>query len=302
MGYANFAEILAALQTMTQKRKVAVVAAQDAHTLEAVLSAAENNLVAPILLGQENEIRKIIKDLGKMPQEMVIMDIQDPLECVRKAVELVHAGEAHCIMKGKIETGSLMKVLVNKESKLTTGRLMSLVAFMEIPNYPKLMAVSDVGLLMYPTLEQKRMLLENAVQTLQALGVAKPKVAVLAAVEKVNPQMPETLDAENLKKMNQEGLISGCTVEGPISYDLAISSEAAAIKGYLSPVAGDADLLIVADIVSGNILAKALVYSGGAKTAGIVVGAKVPIVLTSRSASAEDKYMSLALAALVGSR
>ncbi len=302
MGYANFAEILAALQTMTQKRKVAVVAAQDAHTLEAVLSAAENNLVAPILLGQENEIRKIIKDLGKMPQEMVIMDIQDPLECARKAVELVHAGEAHCIMKGKIETGSLMKVLVNKESKLTTGRLMSLVAFMEIPNYPKLMAVSDVGLLMYPTLEQKRMLLENAVQTLQALGVAKPKVAVLAAVEKVNPQMPETLDAENLKKMNEEGLISGCAVEGPISYDLAISSEAAEIKGYLSPVAGDADLLIVPDIVSGNILAKALVYSGGAKTAGIVVGAKVPIVLTSRSASAKDKYMSLALAALAGSR
>ncbi|SHN63302.1 bifunctional enoyl-CoA hydratase/phosphate acetyltransferase [Desulfitobacterium chlororespirans] len=302
MGYANFAEILAALQTMTQKRKVAVVAAQDAHTLEAVLAAAENNLVVPILLGKENEIRKMIGDLGKNSPEPVIMDIEDPLECAQKAVELVQRGEAHCIMKGKIETGSLMKLLVNKESQLTTGRLMSLVAFMEIPHYHKLIAVSDVGLLMYPTLEQKKMLLENAVNALHALGVAKPKVAVLAAVEKVNPQMPETLDAESLKKMNEAGLISGCTVEGPISYDLAINSEAAEIKGYLSPVAGDADLLIVPDIVAGNILAKALVYSGRAKTAGIVVGAKVPIVLTSRSAAAEDKYMSLALAALVGSR
>ena len=171
---------------------------------------------------------------------------------------------------------------------------------MESPYYHKLFAVTDVGLMMYPSLEQKKIIIENAVGIFNALGETLPKVGVLAAVEKVNPKMPETVDAAKLKEMNMDGTLSGCIVEGPISYDLCMDCEAAAIKEYTSPVAGDPDILLVPNIVSGNLVAKCLTCSGAAKTCGIVSGAKVPIILTSRSAPAEDKYRSIVLSAVVG--
>lgn len=300
MVIRSFEEILSLLKKMETKRKIAVVCAQDEHTIEAVIQAYEDGILIPVLLGDKKEIENLLKKHNKSVGALKIVQVDSAEACVRKAAELVNAGEVHGIMKGKIETGTLMKILLDKESNLRTGRQMSLVAFMEIPTYHKIMAITDVGLNTYPNLEQKKSLIENSVQVFHALGIECPKVAIMASVEKVNEKMKETVDADTLKQWNAEGAISGCIVEGPISYDLAVSTEAAEIKGYESPVAGDADIMIVPDIVSGNLLSKALVYSGNSRTAGIIVGAKVPIIITSRSASSDDKYMSLALAALAG--
>ncbi|MBP2651655.1 MAG: phosphate butyryltransferase [Firmicutes bacterium] len=200
-------------------------------------------------------------------------------------------------MKGKIQTADLLKAVVNKEKGLRTGSVMSHVVLHEIPTYHKLLVITDGGMMMYPNLAEKKQIIENAVNSLLSLGYDKPKVAVLAAVENVNPKMPEAVDAGLLKEMNQKGEIKNCIVEGPISYDLAMSKDAAKIKGYESPVTEDADILMVPNITVGNIMGKALVYSAGAKIAGFIVGAKVPIVLTSRGSSAEEKYLSLVLSA-----
>lgn len=189
-----------------------------------------------------------------------------------------------------------MKVLVNRERGIRKSDTMSLVAFMESPYYHKVFAITDPALLTYPTKEQKKVAIANAVEAFHVLGVKEPKVAVLAAVEKVNPKMKETVEAGEIK---EEG-VAGCVIEGPISYDLALDPEAAKVKGYASPVAGDADLLVVPDLLSGNIAAKSITVAGGGRTGGVVLGAKVPVLLVSRAASADDKYMSIVLAALVG--
>jgi phosphotransacetylase len=177
---------------------------------------------------------------------------------------------------------------------------MSLLAFMESPHYHKVFSITDVGLLTYPTLIQKQEAIENALDAWAALGEQNPKVAVLAAVEKVNQKMKESVEAGQLKEKATAGIIRNCVLEGPISYDLAMEPGSAETKGYVSPVAGDADILVVPDIVAGNILAKSLTCTGGAKTCGVVLGAQVPLIITSRSAAPEDKYMSIVLSVLIG--
>ncbi len=174
---------------------------------------------------------------------------------------------------------------------------MSHVVFNEIPNYHKLLVLTDGGMMMYPDLDKKKQICENAVDTLRTLGYKMPKVAALAAVETVNPKMQETVDADALKRMNLENEITDCIIEGPISYDLTMSKASAEIKGFESPVTGDADIVLVPNITVGNVLGKSLIYSAGAKMAGFIVGAKVPIVLTSRGSSSEEKYLSLVLSA-----
>jgi phosphate butyryltransferase len=202
-------------------------------------------------------------------------------------------------MKGKLETDEMLKPVVNKESGIGTGRLMSLFVIFESPYYHKLLVVTDGGMVTYPTLEQKKAIIENTVGTLEALGYENPKIAVLAAVEKLNPKMPETVDADALYRMNLEGGIKGCIVAGPVSLDLSLDPEAAAIQGYRSPVAGDADVIIGPNIHTGNALGKSITVLGGGRMAGIVVGARVPVIVTSRGSSSEEKYLSLALAAAV---
>ncbi|WP_077611327.1 phosphate acyltransferase [Clostridium sp. Marseille-P2415] len=292
----DFEQLKEQLKAMPEKRRVAVTPAQDLHTLEAVVHAAGDGLMTPVLIGNEPEIRNILEGLGTTGEGMEIIHMEDASACVRKAADMARAGEVDCIMKGKIETGALMKVLVNKEHGIRCNDTMSLVAFMESPNYHKVFAITDVGLLTYPTKEQKKAAIQNAVSAFHALGVKEPKVAVLAAVEKVNPKMKETVEAAEIKEEGAEG----CLIEGPISLDLAMDPESAHIKGYDSPVAGDADLLVVPDIVSGNIAAKTLTVIGGGRTGGVVLGAKVPVLLVSRAAKADDKYMSIVLAALIG--
>lgn len=291
----DFEQLKEMLRSMPVKRRVAVTPAQDVHTLEAICHAYRDGMVEPVLIGDEPQIREILQSLGTSPEGMEIIHIEDPTACIQRAADMARAGEVDCIMKGKTETGPLMKVLVNREHGIRKNDTMSLLAFMDSPNYHKVFAITDVGLLTYPTKDQKKAAIANAVEAFHALGVAEPKVAVIAAVEKVNPKMKETVEAAQIK---EEG-VPGCIIEGPISYDLAMDPASAPIKGYESPVAGDADLLVMPDIVSGNVAAKTTTVIGGARTGGVVLGAMVPVLLVSRAASSDDKYMSIVLAALV---
>lgn len=300
MIFNSFAELADLVKKMPEKTKVAVVAAQDEHTLEAITTAVKDGLVEAVLIGDEDKIAEILAELGENKENYEIIPAADVDECLAIAVKLVNDGIAGAIMKGKLETGQLMKAVLKKENNLRKGGLISLIGFYECPNYHKMFAISDVAMNTYPDLEGKRGILENAVDIMHKVGVENPKVAVLCAVEKYNPKMKETVDATALKELNQKGEISGCIVEGPISLDLAFVKESATIKGYESPVAGDADLAIVPDLVSGNVMAKALTELGGCTTGGLMVGAKVPIILVSRAAAASDKYNAIALAAYTG--
>jgi phosphate butyryltransferase len=296
MVIKNFDELIKKAANYKEKKKVAVVAAHDEHTLEAVFKAKEDGVVEPILIGRKDKIKEILDKHNFTLSDEFIIDIEDESQAAYKAVELVNENKANSIMKGKIQTADLLKAVVDKEKGIRTGRLMTHFAALEVPTYHKLLVITDGGMVMYPTLEQKKGIIQNAVDVLLSLGYEKPKVGVLAAVEKVNPKMPETVDAAELKKMAETGEITNCVVEGPISYDIAMNKESAEIKGFDSPVVEDVDILIPPNIATGNILAKALIYSGNAKMAGIIVGAKVPIILTSRGSSSEEKYLSIVLA------
>ena len=297
MEYKSFDDLIKKVQNIDSKKKVAVVSAQDEHTLEAVFKAKKDNIVEPILIGNKKKIIEILSRLHESVLEESIINVESDSEAAEKAVELINENKADFIMKGKIQTADLLRAVVNKENGLRTGKVMSHIVIHEIPTYHKLLAVTDGGMMMYPSLDEKKQILENAVSTFLALGYENPKVAVLAAVETVNPKMQESVDADMLKKMNIKGEIKNCIVEGPISYDLTMSKESASIKGFVSPVTGEADIIVVPNITVGNILGKSLVYSAGAKMAGFIVGAKVPIVLTSRGSTSEEKYLSLALSA-----
>ncbi|MBN2898517.1 MAG: bifunctional enoyl-CoA hydratase/phosphate acetyltransferase [Clostridia bacterium] len=293
----SFDALIEKAKTMTEKKTVAVVCAHDAHTLEAVVQAEKEGVVQGLLIGDVEKIKVLLKEMSyDKPDEMMIAAESDR-EAAEKAVALIREKSADFIMKGKIQTADLLKAVVDKEKGLRTGRVMSHLAFNQLSNYHKLIVISDGGMMMYPDLEEKKQIVQNGVDILRAMGVEMPKVAVLTAVEKVNPKMPETVDAAALKAMNQNGELENCIVEGPISYDLTMNAESAVIKGFESPVCGDADLLIVPNITVGNILGKALVYSAESKMAGMIVGAQVPIVLTSRGATSEEKYLSLVLCA-----
>ena len=276
---------------------VAVAEAADEHALQAVTKAAEEGIVVPRLIGDPGKIETLLKELGLNPPGCEIVPAHSIAESLDTAVGLIHDGAADVLMKGKLESSDYLRPIVKKENGLLTGSRLSVAGFFQIPAYHKLLAVSDMGLNTYPDLEGKKAIIENAVRLLTSMGVDNPKVAVLAAVEKINPKMPESVDADALKQMNLRGELNGCVVEGPISLDLAVSAESAKIKGYESPVAGDADLLIVPDIAAGNILVKCLTELAGAKTAGAVLGAAIPVIMYSRSSSAEEKFYSLALAA-----
>ncbi|MFD1174819.1 bifunctional enoyl-CoA hydratase/phosphate acetyltransferase [Paenibacillus puldeungensis] len=299
MSIKCFKDLVDSVQKREKKTRVAVVAAQDEHTLDSVVQATKDQLIVPILIGDESKIKAIFESMGQRAEDYDIVNEQEIDDCLQVAIGLVKDGKADAMMKGKLETGQFMKSVV-KDPDMKKGGLISLMGFYETDKYHKLFAVSDMGMNTYPDLEGKKKILLNAVNVFHAIGIENPKVAVMAAVEKVNPKMPETVDAGQLKQMNQTGEIRGCIVEGPISFDLATSKEAADVKGYESPVAGDADLLLVPDIVSGNILVKCLTGIAGASTAGIIIGARVPLIVTSRSAEASDKYNSIALTAFVG--
>jgi len=295
----SFDELIGKVKRFTSPRRVVVAAADSEHALEAVLRARKDSIGKPILTGHKAEILKILSKLGADVPAQDIYDVPDAEEAAQKAVALIREGRGDFLMKGKLETAQMLKPVVNKETGLGMGRLMSNFVIFQTPRYHKLLVVIDGGMVTYPTLEQKKAIIESTVETLKALGYKNPRIGVLAAVEKLNPKMPETVDADALRRMNAEGVIQDCIVEGPISLDLALDPEAVAIKGYKSPVAGDADALIVPNIHTGNALGKSILLFGGGRMANFIVGAKVPIVLTSRASSSEEKYLSLMVAAMV---
>lgn len=282
------------------RRKIGIIAAHDEHTLEAAALSLKEKISEPVLYGNTEKIKNIWQRLCPeipIPQMVHEPDNEKSLDAV---ISDVKHHNLDGIMKGNIETGTLMKAIVNKNNGICKSACMSLLAMMQSPYYHKVFAVSDVGLLTYPSLEQKKYIIKNAVAVFHKLGIPQPKVAVLAAIEKVNPKMPETIEAARLKEMAQQGIIKDCLIEGPISYDLCMDKSSADIKGFKSSIAGDPDILIVPDIVSGNLLSKSLTCTGGAITCGTVVGGCVPIILTSRSASVQDKYLSIVLASAIG--
>lgn len=299
MVLENFDILVEKVKSLPEKKRVVVAAAGDEHTIEALKEAVEDGIVKPVLVGDKAKIEEYLAKFGLEVAPEDIYDVPDVDESAKRAVELIHEGKGDFIMKGKMETAQILRPVVNKETGLGTGRVMSHFVFDELPHYHKLLVTTDGGMMTYPTLEQKKEIIENTVETLKALGYECPKIACVAAVEKVNPKMPETVEANALKEMNQNGEIKDCIVEGPISLDIALDKEAAAIKGFNSPVAGDADVILVPNIQVGNVLGKAITVIAKGNMAGFVVGAKVPIIFTSRSSSAREKYLSLVLASAV---
>lgn len=279
--------------------RLAVAVAQDSYVLDAVVKAAEQGIVAPILVGDEVQIRSILAELGADADAFRIVDEPDKTEACMAAARLVRDGEADFIMKGIVDTSIIMRAILNRDNNLRTGRMISDVLAMEIEGYDRLFLVTDPAMAIAPTLPQKADIIRNAVAVSRALGNDNPKVAVLAAVEKVNEKMPCTVEAAELQAMNERGEIEGCVVQGPLQFDNAVSEEAAKHKGIAGEVAGKADVMVVPDIEAGNMLVKSAEFFGHAKKAGVIVGAKAPVALTSRASSAESKLYTIAIARLV---
>ncbi len=276
--------------------KIVIAAAEDGEVLEAVKQASSEGIVDAVLVGDPNKISDVAKSRNIDVSSFEVIPATNDEEAAMKAVQAVSSGKGDLLMKGFIKTSTLLKAVLNKEWGLRTGNLLSHLFLFEVPRLGKVIGLTDGGLNTYPGLQEKLAIVNNAVSCYHALGVDTPKVAALAAVEVVNPDMPCTLDAAALVQMNRRNQIKGCIIDGPLALDNALSVEAAKHKGIVSEVAGHAEVLLVPDIEAGNIFAKGIVYLTNNKTAGLVLGAKAPIVLTSRADSAETKLLSIASA------
>lgn len=279
------------------RKKLVVAAAQDQHSLGAVVRAWHDNIVEPVLVGDQENIRTVCAENNYNIDGLTIINEPDIEAAVKTAVMMVSNREGDILMKGKVGTSTLLKSVLNKEWGLRTGNLLSHFALFEVETYPKVIAVTDVAMNIAPDLQDKISIINNSVACLLKLGYKMPKVAILGAVEMVNENMQATLDAALLSKMNQRDQIKNCIIDGPLSFDNAVSYESARHKGIRSEVAGDTDILLMPDIEVGNVLYKSLVFFAKAKVASMILGASAPIVLTSRSDSEQAKYDSILLSA-----
>lgn len=296
--YRTFDELFSARLPKNAPAKRAVVAgAHDEHVLQAVFAAEALGHVFPVLVGDAAAIRALLAELGFAGRPCEIIPCPAQENPSAKAVELVHAGEGDFIVKGKMETRDLLKPILNKETGLNRQGFITHFGMVQLHNYHKLLAMSDGAVIPHPTLEEKEKIMRTGVQVLHAIGYEKPVVGLLCAAESTSPKMPETLDAEQLRQMAESGAFGPCTALGPISYDLATSPESAAIKGYDKPGAGNVDYLIAPELVTSNVMSKIWNVEPRNQLAGCVVGADVPIVLTSRAASAQEKLNSILLCA-----
>ncbi|MBQ4259619.1 MAG: phosphate butyryltransferase [Lachnospiraceae bacterium] len=284
------------------KKTVAVAAAQDSAVLEAVREAKKRGIADAILVGDEPKIREIAASLEMDLTDYEIIHEPDMVQAALTAVKLAHDGKVDMYMKGLVDTKNFLKSVLDKEVGLRTGNPLSHVCVFDIPGIDHLLFLTDVAFMTYPTLEDKVNIINNTIPVCKACGVDMPKVAPLAAVEVVNPKMPATVEAAELTKMNEEGQITDCIIDGPLSLDLAIDPEAALHKGATDrKIQGDADVLLFPDIHAGNLVYKAIVHMTDMKNGCILTGTKVPVILTSRSDSFETKVNSIALAAVVAS-
>ncbi len=279
-------------------RTLALAVSQDENSLEAVHAAFREGFIKPVLVGSRTATDKIIAAKGLDFTGAEFVEEPDPIKAVEIAVRMVHDRKADILMKGKVATPDLLRGVLNKEWGLRSGKLLSHFAMFEVETYHKLIAVTDVAMNIAPNLQDKIAIINNSVAYLNKIGIEKPKVAVLGAIEIVNENMQATLDAALLSKMNQRDQIRNCVIDGPLAFDNAISAESAQHKGIKSEVAGDTDLLLMPDIEVGNVLYKTLVFFAKARAASVILGASAPIVLTSRSDSEESKFFSILLASL----
>lgn len=281
-------------------RKVVVAAAEDEHVLKALQDAIKEEIIVPLLVGDKEKIEQIAQSIGFALDGIDLIDNREGSAIsARIAVAKVRSGEADIIMKGFVSTGDLLKAVLDKDLGLRTDQLLSHVAFFESPYYHKIFCVTDVAMNIAPDLDAKVQIIHNAVKACHGIGIENPKVAVAAAVETVNPKMEATVHAAQLKEMNDKGLLKGCIVDGPFAVDIAVNAAAAQHKGVGGEVAGDCDVILAPDIEAGNMFYKALNFLGGAASAAIVMGASVPVVLTSRSDDERSKLLSIALATLI---
>lgn len=288
---------LVVLAKSKKTRRLAVAAAADMPVLMAVKEAMMEGIIIPILIGEEAEIKRMASEINFDLSTIEIINEKDPAIAARIAVQQVREGKAEILMKGLVSSGDYLKAVLDKEKGLRSGDTLSHLAFFESPYYHKLLAVTDAAMNVEPEFNDKVAMLNNAVVAFHKLGIMNPKIAIVGAVETVNYKMKPSSEAALMTMMNRRGQIKGCIVDGPLALDNAVSKEAAEHKGIDSPVAGDVDLILTPDIYSGNVLYKSLNFLGGAAAAAVIMGAKVPIVLTSRSDTDRSKMMSIALAA-----
>ncbi|WP_044340060.1 phosphate butyryltransferase [Rossellomorea aquimaris] len=285
--------------TRIENSTVAVAAAEDKEVLGAVAMAVEKDMAKFLLFGDKEEIISLIEEVAPQLRSHSSIKIKhafSPQKSAELAVKAVKENEAGALMKGNVPTAVILKAVLNKEWGLRTGNVLSHVAAFEVEGFDRLTFITDAAMNIAPDLQQKAQIIENAVEIARSIGVLHPKVAPIAAVEVVNPSMQATVDAASLTMMNQRGQIRNCTVDGPLALDNAVSHHAAEHKGIESEVAGQADILLVPNIETGNALYKSMIYFAKAKVGAVIAGAKAPIVLTSRADSAESKLYSLALA------
>lgn len=295
----KFDDIISKVANLPTKT-LAVACAEDAPVLEAVKAAHDKKIANAILVGDEDKIREIAKTIDMDLSAYEIIDRKDTVEASLAAVKLVHDGKADMYMKGLLPTGKFLKSVLDKEVGLRTGKPLSHVCVFEIPGIDRLLFLTDVAFIPYPTLEDKKCMIEYTVDVAKACGVSDNKVAILAALETVNEKMPCTVDAAELSRMQDAGEIKDCVVDGPLSMDIALYKEAAEEKGALNrKVAGDANILVFPDIHAGNLVYKTMVHMIPCKNGNILTGTKAPVILTSRSDTMEVKLNSIALAAVV---
>jgi phosphate butyryltransferase len=280
-----------------EPRRLVVAAAGDKPVLEAVRKAYRESIIIPILVGNKTEIEKISKEIDFDLSGIEIHEELNPAISSIKAVAIIKQGKADILMKGLVSTAPLLKAVLDKDNGLTKGSTLSHFALVESPYYHKLIGITDAAMNILPSFNEKVSIVKNSVEVFHRLGIKNPKVAIVGPLEVVNPKIESTTHAAMMTVMNNRGQIKGCLIDGPFAIDNAVSKEAAEHKGIVSDVAGDADILMAPDLNSGNMLYKTLMFMGGSTSAAVIMGAKVPIVLTSRADTDKSKMMSIALAA-----
>ncbi len=278
-------------------KRLVLASAADEHSLDAIFKASEKKIIEAVLVGNKKKIIEICEAKGYDYKSAEIIHYQDNNTAVKESVRLIKEGKGDILMKGYISTATLLRAILNDKNGLKNSPLLSHFALFELSYYHKLIGITDVAMNIAPDLKEKTGIINNAVSYMHKIGYKNPKVAVIGAVELVNEKMPATVDAAILSKMAQRNQIQGCIIDGPLAFDNAMSKESAEHKGIISEVAGDTDLLVMPNIEAGNVLYKSFAY-GGAKLAAVILGASVPVVLTSRSDTEESKLNSIILAAV----
>jgi len=299
MPLKDFEEMRVILAQSASKKTLAVVYAMDHHTVEAAVLSKRRGVALPTLIGDHNKMIELLRHFNEEEAGYNLVQADDPVAAAQTAVDLVKKGEADCILKGAVQTGDLMRAVLSGKTGIRNQQVASHVCLLDLPDYHKILVTTDGAMNLSPNMEERIQILNNSLFVLKKLGYTNPKVGVLEANELVNNKVPTSQEAEMMKEMNRRGEIMGCIIEGPISFDLAVDRKACEAKGYKSEVGGDVDILLCPYFTVANAMTKALQTFGKARTSGVVIGAKVPIVLVSRASEAEEKYDSIVLAMLV---